>query len=510
MQTIKTFLDQSQAIWKESTAAARFGLILLLTICVGAVVGVGIWSTQPNYVTVADNLEFDKSAQLTTALDQANIGYEIKGSGSIIQVDERSLGRARVLAGKLGIGSDEAELETASPWMDPVSQQNVFRRNLERQLASSIEKTLGIESATVHLNLPERQPFLRQSEEPTASVVLEISPKHRFNETQAATIAQTIAHAAGIPVANVAISDTAGNLFSNSEDLGRLTKQEEYRLNRERELTGKAQAMLVNFLGIGNAHVEVTTDFTFPNGTKTSTIYDPDKKVATSEKNESTVSSSGTEAGRANSSAAGVAGASNNAGAGRGGENGKSVTSKTETLNSEFQVSSTIEEDTVSTPILNLLTVSVLVNTSKVQNESKEIPANVKTSIESMVKQAVGFRPDSDQFTLEFFEFVELLPTEETPASAIPWEQINSVLKNISLGIAAVVALFLGLKVIRKLQPSPALVNSGAVLTGARNSQVNQLSDMVKQNPEVFSKIIAAWANDSPSDGSEKLKEKAA
>ncbi len=498
MQTIKTFLDQSQAIWKESTAAARFGLILLLTICVGAVVGVGIWSTQPNYVTVADNLEFDKSAQLTTALDQANIGYEIKGSGSIIQVDERSLGRARVLAGKLGIGSDEAELETASPWMDPVSQQNVFRRNLERQLASSIEKTLGIESATVHLNLPERQPFLRQSEEPTASVVLEISPKHRFSENQAATIAQTIAHAAGIPVANVAISDTAGNLFSNSEDLGRLTKQEEYRLNRERELTAKAKAMLVNFLGIGNAQVEITADYTFQNGTKTSKLFDPNKRVATSETVNSTVSSTPTNA----------AGAANSAGAGR--DAGKSVTNKTETLESIFEVSSTIEEDTVSTPILNLLTVSVLVNTSKVQNESKEIPANVKSSIESIVKQAVGFRPDSDQFTLEFFEFVELLPTEETPASAIPWEQINSVLKNISLGIAAVVALFLGLKVIRKLQPSPALANSGAVLTGARNSQVNQLSDMVKQNPEVFSKIIAAWANDSPADSNEKLKEKAA
>ena len=88
--------------------------------------------------------------------------------------------------------------------------------------------------------------------------------------------------------ANVAISDTDGNVYSNDETLGRLTKQEEYRLNRERQLADKAQAMLVNFLGVGNSRVEVTADFSFPEGTTIIKEFDPDKRVVSSETIDST------------------------------------------------------------------------------------------------------------------------------------------------------------------------------------------------------------------------------
>ncbi|HMP80429.1 MAG TPA: hypothetical protein PKD54_13325, partial [Pirellulaceae bacterium] len=237
MQTIKTFLDQALVVWKESTAAARVGIGLLLLICIGAVVGVGIWSAQPQYITLASNLDHAKSAQLMATLDQANIAYQIKGAGSIILVDQRAFDRAAALAGSRGIGVSTVELEAASPWMDPVSQQNVFRRNLERQLAHSIQKFASVESSVVHLSIPERQPFLRQSAQPSASVVLTLAPNHRFSEAQGVAISQLIANAVpGMRPDQVAISDTAGNVYSHDEPVGRLTEQEEYRMNRGREL----------------------------------------------------------------------------------------------------------------------------------------------------------------------------------------------------------------------------------------------------------------------------------
>ena len=50
---------------------------------------------------------------------------------------------------------------------------------------------------------------------------------------------------------------------SIDESLGRLTKQEEYRLNRERQLAAKVESVLVPFLGAGNSRVEVTRRFQF-------------------------------------------------------------------------------------------------------------------------------------------------------------------------------------------------------------------------------------------------------
>lgn len=503
MQTIKSFLDQSLVVWKEATAAARVGIALLLVLCIGAILVVGVWSAQPNYVALASDLSHDQLTKLMVGLDQANIGYEIKGAGSIIQVDGRQFDRASVIAGEQGISSAHVELEEASPWMDPVNQQNVYRRNLEKQLAASIEKLAPIEVATVHLSIPERQPFLRASLNPTASVVLKIAPKQRFSETQAASISTLVANAVpGLRPDQVAISDTQGNLYSNDETLGRLTKQEEFRINRERELVAKAQAMLINFLGAGNSQVEIAADFSFPEAKTTTTEYDPNKKVITSETVDSSTSTLD------NPTGGGAAGINSN---GISNANKKQVTSKTEVLNSQYEVSSTTREDVSRTPILNALTISVLVNSAKVQNEAKEIPESVKLGIEQLVKQAVGFRDGADRFSVEFFEFVDPLPEAEVTAMAIPWEQINSVLKNISLGVAALVALFLGLKVIKSLQPSTAPATATAALSSERGAQVNQLSEMVKQNPEVFSKIIAAWANDAQTaPGAETSRQKAA
>jgi len=284
MQTITSFLDQALMVWKDSTAAARFGIALLLVICIGAIVGVGIWSSRPNYITLASGLDHVKSAQLIAALDSADIRYQIKGAGSIIQVDQRKFEEANIAAGKIGIGSQEPVLETSSPWMDPLNQQNVLRRNLERQLASSIQRFASISSATVHLSIPERQPFLRKSGQPKASVILELASHQPFGERQAMAVAALVANAVpGLRTDQVAISDTSGRIYSSDESVGRLTQQEEFRYHRERELASKAQAMLTNFLGVGNSRVEVTADFSFPEAKTVSTEYDPDGKVLTSE-----------------------------------------------------------------------------------------------------------------------------------------------------------------------------------------------------------------------------------
>ena len=139
-----------------------------------------------------------------------------------------------------------------------------------------------------------------------------------------------------------------------------------------------------------------------------------------------------------------------------------------------------------------MMTVSVLVNQSTVQDENNAIPPKVKQKVESLVSQAVGLRAGKDLITVEFFEFIEPEALEPPAASALPWDQINEVLKNISLGVAALVALFIGLKIIKKFNPDAA---SSVAAAGERTTKLSELSEMVKENPEVFAKIIASWSN---------------
>lgn len=487
MQTLKSFLDQSLLIWKDSTAAARFGIGLLTLICVGAVIGVGIWSSQPYYIVLASDLEPSQASKVIDALEAGNISYQIKGSGSIILVDKRKWSRARIVAGELGIGSVDSALEDVSPWMDPKNQQNVFRRNLERQLEGSIQRFKTVEVAKVHLSIPEKQAFMREREAPSASVVLEVRRNAKFGESQAAAIASLVANAVnGLTIDKVAISDTAGNVYSTDESLGRLSKQEEFRVMRDRELSQKAELILMKFLGVGNASVAITTDFTFPDGTSTVTEYDPDSKVIVSEVIKNETKTGG------NRTASGVAGTASNFGTAPKAADEKVVISKVEDLDNQYEVSSTMRTETITTPILNLMTVSVLVNSTTVQDENKVIPPKVKEKIEALVSQAVGFREDKDQIAVEFFEFVDPVLTDVPVTTGFAWEKINQVLKNISLGLAAIIALFVAIKAFKKVLPAPVVV---AEPNSDRKTQVNQLSDLVKENPEVFSKIIESWSS---------------
>jgi len=448
MQTLKSFLDQSLLIWNDATGAGRIGIALLLLICVGSVVGIGVWSAQPNYVVLASGVTPSQASKMIDSLDSAGIAYQIKGSGSIILVDKQRWSRAKIAAGQLGIDDAGSEMEESSPWMDPTSQQNMFRRNLERRLENSIAKFKNVTTAEVHLSIPERQAFIRKSTAPSAAVVLEIAARTRFEDSHAQSIASMVANSVpGLMEDSVAISDTLGNDYTVDETSGQLSKQEEFRVMRDRELAQKAQAILTPFLGVGNTSVAVTTDFTFPMGTQTTKEIDPDSKVLVDEKVKSSTSKAG------NVLASGAAGTASNVGEGSGSRGASNpIVSKTEDLSNRYEVSSTSRTESMQTPVLNKMTVSVL------------------------VESELGVPP---------------------VASGMPWDQINNVLKNISLGVAALVALFIGMRVIKKFQPEPIVAASES---SEGPTSLGELSEMVQQNPEVFAKIISNWASTEMAD----------
>ena len=486
MQTLKSFLNQAMLIWTESTGAGRVGIALLLVICVGGIVGIGVWSSQPNYVMLASELEPSEAAEIIAALDTANISYQVKGAGSIILVDKRKWNPAKIAAGKLGIQNVQDNMEESSPWMDPLTQQEIFRRNLQKQIESSIIQFKNIKTATVNLSIPKKQAFIRESNQPSASVLIEVAPKSKFNESNAAAIASLVSRSvSGLTIDQVSITDTDGTEYATDESLGRLTKQEEFRIVRERELSQKAEWLLTQFLGMGNAAVAVTTDYSFSFGTTEKHEYDADSKVLLSEDVTTTKNFAQPM------SADGVEMSSEDSGAPVVPTRSDKPVSDHEKLNNQYGFSQTKSSRTEQTPVLNMMTVSVLINKTTVEDENQVVPTEIKSKIEEIVGNAVGLRGATDQITVEFFEFANPVPQVEEPISAIPWDQINAILKNISLGIAALVTLFIGLKVLKSFKPNQVEVEQVA----DQSTQINQLSEMVKENPEVFSKIIASWSN---------------
>ncbi len=271
----------------------------------------------------------------------------------------RDYGKVNLIANRFGNWQHQTpELERLSPWTDPLVQQDARRRNLEAMLTSTIRKMEFVKDATVHLGIPDKQPFLRQSDQPKASVMLELMPNHTPTDGVAAAIATQVAGAVpNLRPDQVSITDSNGNIYSLDSSLRQLSKQEEFRLNRERELMYKAQSLLNRVYGFGNSQVELSARFSFPDSTTTSTEVDPEKKVVVKE----IVNTSSTTG--ENSFAAGTAGVSSNLTSSGGNPKQKVTINKQEDTEADYEVSKTIREAREQTPgWLDLSTVSVLIN----------------------------------------------------------------------------------------------------------------------------------------------------
>lgn len=499
METLKSFLDQSLQIWKDSTAAARFGIGLLLLICVASVAGVGVWSAQPDYSVLASEIKPGKIAKLIDALEAADIDYIQQGPTTVL-VDKRDRAKASREANRLGISHDSGEKIVSSPWDSLDSKKEAQRLNLQLSIRRMIEDMDSVTEAQVIISNPERQPFMRKTSQPKASVSLELNPHSEFGPPAASTIARMVANSVvGLTPDNVSVSDTEGNQYNTDPSQGQLTQKEEYRKMREQDLVEKAETILYRTLGFGNYNVVVTTEFSFPDQKTTSVEFKKEDKVAIKEDVESK------EKKQDNRSALGPVGVNNNNGRGTSTQGRQDTVEKTETTKSEYRIPETEKIEVIDTPIMEWLSVSVIINSTAVEDENQTIPQELKSEFEASLREAVGIREKTkDKFSLAFIKFPEVETSEEPSAFAtLPWDKINQFLKNLSLGLAALVALFVAFKALKKIQPDPSLSPE----TADRESQVDQLSQLVKENPEVFAKIMESWSTLDSNEKPEKTNE---
>ncbi|MFN3191427.1 MAG: flagellar M-ring protein FliF C-terminal domain-containing protein [Aureliella sp.] len=509
MKSLKPYIDAILSVWQDNTPAARVGLVLLAGLCLVAVGGVGYWSVQPNYVVLVSGTESDKIDRVMDALDKEGIDYDLGGAGGTLRVDQRDFARARMLARSSGVASTlpASSGTMGGAFSSPGERRNLERMQREQNLAHTIQKFDVVEQADVHLNIPDRGPFERKKSKPSASVLLTLKTDAQLSELQAMNIAKLVAFAVeDLDPTAVQITDKSGNSYSTPDDeTHAINSQVEYAQEAERWLRNKAETQLLNFLGYGNASVQVSADFSFKTGSKKTTTYDPDTKVPTEE---DLVTETTTNVSDKQEGAAGVA--TNLQSRRLGGSN---MESKTEEIKTSYLVGKTEETEASSTPIRNFMTVSVLVNSDApgISAEDGTLVAGMKERVEAIVKNAVGFRSDVDTISVEFMSFPESPLSSEPVAAPFDWSNILSLVENASLAIAALFAFLIGWMLLRRFQPSQEGTGPGAGVgvEGDAAGSVSQLSALIRENPEVFTQIVRSWSGADHEERKQEQKEAA-
>jgi flagellar M-ring protein FliF len=373
-------------------------------------------------------VEISEAAEITQRLDSASIPYELRGDGSSIFVPRSRVPEARMMLSADGLpsrGSVGYEIFDAPDALGQTQfQQNINRlRALEGELARTIGSLDGIASARVHLVLPERQLFARESEQPSASIVLGLR-RDALTQGQVRAIRNLVASATpGLTTNRVTILDETGRLLaaaSSGEDGEATDGVDARQAATEDRIRRTVTDIVEGVVGVGNARVQVTAEMDFNRVTESRQTYDPEGRVV-----RSTQSSEGSSSSAQNSR--GVTAGANvpdtTAGVNGGGSRDSDTTSE-ETVN--YEISNTTRTEVSEGGRVRRLSVAVAVDgVVTPAAEAGAAPAYAPRSAEEMqrltqlVRSAVGFsEPRGDVVEVVNTQFARIAAPETAAASA--------------------------------------------------------------------------------------------
>src|ERR1700678_4848679 len=249
----------SRGLAEAMPALRQVGLLAGVAAAVAAAIWLVLWSQGQNYTVLYGQLSERESGQVMDALTAAGIEFKLSPSGAV-SVPEPKVQEARIRLASQGLpqsdsmGIEMIQKDSAlgnSTLMESARYQSV----LETELARTIIKVQGVQSARVHLALPKPSVFLRDAHKATASVMLQLYPGRRLDPGQVAAIVHLVASSVPELSANdVTLVDQAGSLLNSPDDNSEAavsTRQFEYTRKLEESYERRIVELLEPIVGVG-------------------------------------------------------------------------------------------------------------------------------------------------------------------------------------------------------------------------------------------------------------------
>lgn len=431
-------------------------------------------------------------------LDALKIPYEVAPSGGIIRVPGEQVGKVRMLMAAEGLpkgGSIGYEIFDQKEGFGTTSfVQNINHlRALEGELARTISTMTVVQSARVHLVLPQRELFSHGSHAASASVFLKTRGGVVLTREQIAAIQHLIA--ASVPqlqASQISIIDDKGNLLArpSGAEAGGLAggNQEDMRVAFEQSQARKIEDLLSRSLGYGKVRAQVSAELDFDRITTNSEIFDPESQVVRSTQTTSEDSSTA-DGGSENVSITNNLPAAPSAlppGGGAGATN-KSSRSE-ETVN--YEINKTVRSQIRESGQVKRLSVAVVVDgiTTTAEDGKQEYKPRSNEEMEqikALVRSAVNFdasRGDTLEVVNMRFSQPESAGAESSSdlLMGVPKADLIRIMQTLILAVIALLAVLLIVRpIIKRLfetagtlvpeQQQRLLAAAGAQQAGAGN-----------------------------------------
>jgi flagellar M-ring protein FliF len=431
--------------------------------------------TTPQMTTLFTDLSVEDSSSIIKELERQAIPYEMRNDGAILMVPKDKVTRLRMKLAEGGLpkgGGVGYEIFDKSDTLGSTSfVQNINHlRALEGELARTIRAIDRIQAARVHLVLPERPLFSRETPEPSASIVLRV--RGALEPQQVRAIRHLVASAVnGLKPQRVSIVDEAGQLLADGaagDAANGGVTSDERRINFEKRMRGEVESIVSSVVGNGRARVQLSADFDYNKVTQTSDKFDPEGRVLRS-------SQSREESSTTADNRDGQVTVNNELPGNQRQDNATAArdqSKKSEETNN-YEISRTTKTEVTEAGRVNRISVAVLVDGIYSKNEKGETVYQARDKeqldrIAALVRSAIGFdQKRGDQVEVANLRLAETpsFPVSE-PAGWMSMLQFtkDDIMRGVELGVMALLAilvLLLGVRpMIRRIFTLP---NSGAI-----------------------------------------------
>lgn len=449
-------MDSLSSAWSALDARRHIIVALAAVAVFATVIALSRAAASPDMALLYAGLDSTAAGAVVTALEQSGVAYEVRGDSIFVDASRRDVQRMTLAAEGLPAASGKGyELLDNLTGFGTNAQMfdAAYWRAKEGELARTILAAPNIRAARVHISTPTNRPF--QREQLTTAAVTVTTSGGTLTSDQAQALRYLVAAAvAGLMPADVAVIDAQGGLIpaDGSQTAGG-------RDSRPEELRQRAQRLLEARVGTGNAVVELTVETVTESESIFERRLDPESRVAIStDIGESTSNSQ-------NPGGADVTVASNlpDGDAGGGGGLATSEDSESRAL-TNYEVSETSREVIRAPGGVRRLTVTVLVNDPVTVDAAGVAtftprPPDELEALRELVASAVGLdetRGDIITVRSMSFEPLPILGTEAFASGAFDLD----IMTLIKLGVLALVALVLGLFVVRPILTSGRTVGA--------------------------------------------------
>ncbi|MEI2676862.1 MAG: flagellar basal-body MS-ring/collar protein FliF [Burkholderiaceae bacterium] len=530
-------------------AKSKFNLGMGAAALVGIVVALLLWSNQGDYKVLYANLSDKDGGAIIAQLSQMNIPYRHSDGGAAILVPASKVHDARLKLASAGlpkasVGGFEM-MDSARFGQTQFQERLTFQRGLEGELSRSIGSLAAVESARVHLALPNQNGFFREQQKPSASVVLSLHAGRTLDRGQVAGIVHLVS--SSVPEMSpkaVSVLDQTGALISSPPDVGQQAgldaQQLQYVAQVEQGYSKRIFELLEPVVGRENLRANVTADIDFAQIESTEEAFKPNQGASApaTVRSQQTTEQSGSNPAQA----AGVPGATSNqpplpaaapvTGAAaplQTAQNGGAVGNSRREAVTNFEVDKMVRVTRNATGNIKRLNAAVVVNNRSVTDPKGKVtqvplaPEELE-KLTALVQESIGFnkeRGDSVRVINAPFK-VEPITVVDTPIWKQPEiiDMLRAAAVPAGLSLVALLVFFGMIKPGLNAALAPAVPLPGSaidasvddveVLPGLPQGEVRALEAprntesldaaraLAKENPAAVAQIVRGWVSGQP------------